>query len=134
MGRSPADDVSSTADGTRRAVPFGAPHIFVLAIVDGNDPAAVHRLTRPETIIGRGEESHIAIDDEKVSRAHCRIRVEGSVCTLFDSGSRNGTTVNGRKIQSGAGQRLRHLDEIEIGSHRYVLLVGRFREQPKPVA
>ena len=132
MAHPQPNDMASTADGTRRAVPFGAPHIFVLAIVDGNDPAAVHRLTRPETIIGRGEESHIAIDDEKVSRAHCRIKVEGSVCTLFDSGSRNGTTVNGRKLQSNAGQRLRHLDEIEIGSHRYVLLVGRFRETPKP--
>lgn len=128
----PAADPTSTADGRRRAVPFGAPHIFVLAIVDGDDPTAVHRLTRPETVIGRGEEAHIAIEDEKVSRAHCRIKVEGSVCTLFDSGSRNGTSVNGRKLTPNTGQRLRHLDELEIGSHRYVLLTGRFRETPKP--
>jgi hypothetical protein len=125
------DDLASTADGTRRAVPFGAPHIFVLAIVDGDDPTAAHRLTRAETILGRGDEAHINIEDEKVSRAHCRIKVEGSVCTLYDSGSRNGTSVNGRKVPPNTGQRLRHLDEIEIGSHRYVLLTGRFRETPK---
>ncbi|HZN03429.1 MAG TPA: FHA domain-containing protein [Candidatus Polarisedimenticolia bacterium] len=129
-----AEDLARTADGTQRVAPFGAPHVFVLAAVDGADATVVHRLSRPETIVGRGEESHIAIEDDKVSRAHCRIKVEGSVCTLFDSGSRNGTMVNGRKLQSNAGQRLRHLDEIEIGSHRFVLLVGRFREQPKPSA
>jgi pSer/pThr/pTyr-binding forkhead associated (FHA) protein len=127
-----AEDLSRTADGTKRAVPFGAPHIFVLAIVDGDDPTLVHRLTRPETVVGRGDESQIVLDDEKVSRAHCRIKVEGSVCTLFDSGSRNGTSVNGRKLTSNSGQRLRHLDEIEIGSHRFVLLTGRFRDTPKP--
>ena len=126
-------DMSSTADGTRRAVPFGAPHIFVLAIVDGDDPTAAHRLTRPETILGRGDEAHVNIEDEKVSRAHCRIKVEGSVCTLFDNGSRNGTSVNGRKVAPNTGLRLRHLDEIEIGSHRYVLLTGRFRETPKAI-
>jgi pSer/pThr/pTyr-binding forkhead associated (FHA) protein len=133
MGQTGAPpDMASTADGTRRAVPFGAPHIFVLAIVDGDDPTVVHRLTRAETIVGRGDEAHINIEDEKVSRAHCRIKVEGSVCTLFDNGSRNGTSVNGRKLNPNTGQRLRHLDEIEIGSHRFVLLAGRFRENPKP--
>lgn len=134
MGQNPqAGDMASTADGTRRAVPFGAPHIYVLGIVSGDDPTAVHRLTRPETIVGRGEEAHINIEDEKVSRVHCRIKVEGSVCTLFDNGSRNGTSVNGRKLAPNTGQRLRHLDEIEIGSHRFVLLTGRFRETPKAV-
>jgi len=124
-------DINRTADGTQKQGSFGAPHVFVLAAIDGDTPGFVHRIVRTETILGRGEESHIPVENDKVSRIHCRIRVEGSVCTLFDSGSRNGTSINGRKLAPNVGQRLRHLDEIEVGSHRFILLAGKFRDQAK---
>ena len=114
-----------------REAPFGAPHVFVLAVIDGDEPSAVHRISRAETVIGRGEDSHIAIEDEQVSRAHCRLRVEGSVCTLMDTGSRNGTSVNGRRVVANVAQRLRNLDEVKVGSHRLLFLTGRFNDGPK---
>jgi len=135
MGMKPADSAveieSRTADWSRRQVPFGAPHVFVLLVIDGDDASVVHRIVRPETVIGRGEESHFTIEDEKVSKVHCKIRVEGSVCTIVDSGSRNGTSVNGRRLAPNVAQRLRSLDEIEVGSHRLLLLSGRFRNKQK---
>ena len=39
--------------------------------------------------------------------------------------------VTGRKLAPNVGQRLRHLDEIEVGSHRFILLAGKFRDQAK---
>ena len=44
---------------------------------------------------------------------------------------RNGTTVNGRRLNAEVAQRLRHLDEVEIGKHRFFLLAGRYRDTPK---
>jgi pSer/pThr/pTyr-binding forkhead associated (FHA) protein len=123
-------DIHRTADGTQKRVSFGAPHVFVLASIDGDNPGFVHRIVQTETLVGRGDESQIPVESDKVSRIHCRIRVEGSVCTLFDSGSRNGTSINGRKLAANVGQRLRHLDEIEVGGHRF-LLAGKFRDQAK---
>ena len=128
-----AEDVSRTVDQAKRPAPFGAPNVFVLVVVDGDDPAGVHRILRTETVVGRGDEVHLSIEDEQVSKVHCRIRVEGSVCTIVDPGSRNGTSLNGRRLQKDVAQRLRHLDEIQIGGHKFLLLAGRFRGTPKAV-
>jgi len=126
-----AVDMGSTADSSQRPAPFGAPYVFALFVIDGNDPSVVHRLIRPLTVVGRGEESHLSIEDDKVSKAHCTIRVEGPVCSIIDPGSRNGTSVNGRRLAPNVAQRLRNLDEIEIGDQRFLLLTGRYRDQRK---
>ena len=124
---------SRTADLRQREAPFGAPYFFALLVIEGDDPSLIHRIIRSETLIGRGEESHFTIEDEQVSKVHCRIRVNGPICTIVDSGSRNGTAVNGRRLAPKVAQRLRNLDEIEIGSHRLLLLSGRSRGQLKNV-
>lgn len=128
------DVTGRTANSPRREAPFGAPHAFVLIVIDGDDPKAVHRIVRPETVIGRGGEAHFAIEEEQVSRVHCKIRVDGPVCTIVDCESRNGTAVNGRRLAPKVEQRLRNLDEIEIGSHRLLLLYGRSGQQKKGAA
>jgi predicted component of type VI protein secretion system len=130
--RGSAEELESrTADLRPRQAPFGAPYAFVLLVIDGDDASQVHRIVRAETLVGRGEESHFTIEDEKVSKVHCKIRVEGPVCTIVDTGSRNGTSVNGRRLAANVAQRLRNLDEVEIGSHRLLLLTGRSRGQVK---
>ena len=111
--------------------PFGAPHVWVLAVIDGADPQFVYRLGRAETVIGRDGEADLAIDDREVSKKHCVLRVEGPVCTLTDLGSLNGTLLNGRLLRNGVAQRLRHLDEIQIGTTRLFLLAGKFRPPAK---
>lgn len=126
-----AADMSRTVDSQQRPAPFGAPYVFALFVIDGDNIAAVHRIVRPLTVVGRGEESHFPIEDDKVSKEHCTIRVEGPVCSIVDPGSRNGTSVNGRRLAPNVSQRLRNLDEIEIGGHRLLLLTGRYRDQRK---
>jgi pSer/pThr/pTyr-binding forkhead associated (FHA) protein len=135
---SPVDDsleaAARTASGMKRQPSFAAPYVFALVVIDGDDPAGIHRIARPETIVGRGEGSHFAIEDELISKVHCRIRVEGSVCTILDPGSRNGTFVNGRRLAPNVAQRLRNLDEIEVGSHRLLMVTGRARARTKNAA
>ena len=124
-------DDSTAVGKARRQQPFGAPYVFVLAVIGGKDTARSHRIVRTETTLGRDREADFVIDDEQISKMHCRFRVEGAVCTIVDLGSRNGTSVNGRRLNPEVAQRLRHLDEVEIGKHRFFLLAGRYRDNPK---
>jgi pSer/pThr/pTyr-binding forkhead associated (FHA) protein len=110
--------------------PFGAPHVFVLVVIDGANPHGVHRIDRAETVLGR-EGADVLIEDDEISKRHCLIRADGPVCTLTDLGSLNGTMLNGRPMREGVAQRLRHLDEIQLGTTRLFMLVGKFRFQPK---
>jgi pSer/pThr/pTyr-binding forkhead associated (FHA) protein len=107
--------------------PFGAPHVWILAVIDGEDPRLVHRVDRPETLIGRDGAVDFPIPDGEVSKQHCLVRTDGAVCTVTDLGSRNGTLLNGRPLRKGIAQRLRHLDEIQVGNTRLFLLAGKFK-------
>lgn len=124
---------SPTAERITHKPPFGAPHVFILALVNSEDPSRIHRIVQANTVVGRGEEADFMLDDEEISARHAMIRMDGPVCVLTDLGSRNGTLVNGRPVREGVGQRLRHLDEIQVGSTRLLVLQGRFRDKPKRV-
>jgi pSer/pThr/pTyr-binding forkhead associated (FHA) protein len=117
-----------TAERERSAPPYGAPYVFVLTVVDGPEPTLVHRIAARETVIGREPDADFVIADETISKRHCLFRTEAAVCTLVDLESRNGTRINRRVLRPGTAQRLRHLDEIEIGGVRLLLLTGKFRQ------
>lgn len=70
-------------------------------------------LSAGENILGRDQDSVVWIDDTSVSRHHARIVVSGRTATLEDLGSKNGTCVGGRKIDSPVN--LRDGDEIQLG-------------------
>lgn len=125
--RSPETADSNTAEREEYRPPFGAPYVWILAEIEGVQPNGLHRLTQYETVIGRGEEAQIDLNDEQVSKRHCLLRVEGPVCTLQELGSLNGTRVNGRKLRDETAIRLRHLDEIQIGGTRLFVLHGAYK-------
>ena len=64
-------------------------------------------------VIGRSVDSDICINCRKVSRHHAKIIVEGATATIEDLDSKNGTFVNGSRLDSPA--RLISGDEIWIG-------------------
>ncbi|HWP44850.1 MAG TPA: FHA domain-containing protein, partial [Blastocatellia bacterium] len=70
-------------------------------------------LNRVETQMGKGPRNDIVIADPAVSTSHAVIRVEGGVYTIVDLGSRNGTFVNGERINEP--HRLNHGDVIGLG-------------------
>ena len=57
---------------------------------------------------------------EVVSRIHADIRLEGDAYYLEDTGSANGTYVNGLALASGNRHRLRPGDRIALGKHDLV--------------
>lgn len=67
---------------------------------------------RPITI-GRGTEADLVILDEKASRLHCGIRVWDGDFLLKDLKSKNGTFVNGERVDMA---RLDPGDQIRIGN------------------
>lgn len=73
-------------------------------------------LLEGDHVLGRDPELSICLDSTTVSRRHARIRVEGGEATLEDLNSKNGTFLNGRRIESPA--LLSHGDEIRLGSLR----------------
>ena len=104
----PADDV---------AAPPGDTH---LAITEGPRAGVRFRLTGEEVVIGReGGRSDITVDDATLSRRHVQLRRDASGWIAEDLGSRNGTWVDGARLE--APQRLRHGSEIGVGASKFVL-------------
>jgi len=79
------------------------------------------RLTDRMTI-GRDRSNAITIDDPLVSRVHCVVHRIRSSWYVEDSGSRNGTWVNDKRIRPGKAVRLEPGDLIRLGGRIEVSL------------
>jgi DNA-binding NtrC family response regulator len=101
--------------GTALAARSG-PHAFlVIHVEDGDRGSRVVDL--PDGIdvtFGRSRGATVHVESEKVSRMHARIRRTGDAIEVEDLGSRNGTRVNGDKIEGI--RRVSSGDEIQIGA------------------
>jgi len=77
-----------------------------------------------ELVIGRAGDCHLVLgNDDAVSRRHAAVTLVGGVWIIHDLGSRNGTWVNGARIN---GQRaLHHTDTVNIGRARLVFRDSR---------
>jgi pSer/pThr/pTyr-binding forkhead associated (FHA) protein len=62
--------------------------------------------------IGRHSENDIVLKDMGVSRYHATVEGRGRKLLVFDVGSKNGTLVNGTKVESAE---LHHGDTVRIG-------------------
>jgi len=109
--------------------PFGSPYVFVLAVVQGQDRHAVFRLTQKETFLGADPaQSDLVINDPQISGRHIMVRVNGTLVSLIDQDSTNGTLLNENPIGAGKPVRLKHADEIQIGRTRLMYMACKFRE------
>ena len=66
----------------------------------GDRRAAVIKLTEGTLVIGRAPSCDIVVTDASVSRRHAELTVKGSLVSVCDLGSRNGTYVNEEEILS----------------------------------
>lgn len=89
---------------------------LVLQLQDG--PRAQERIVLPEhgALFGRGSKAQIVIEDTQASREHCEIRPQGEGWVLRDLQSRNGTYLNGQRIQEAF---LRNGDQVRVGAVTY---------------
>ncbi len=93
----------------------GGPRAFLVIHVEGGDRSS-RVIDLPDGVdvtFGRSRSATVHVESEKVSRMHARVRRTGEVIEVEDLGSRNGTRVNGDKIEGvravGSG------DEIAVG-------------------
>jgi Nif-specific regulatory protein len=74
--------------------------IAYLVVREGNKWRDVYRLTPGQVMtVGRAATNRIILHDEVCSRNHCEILQSGSTWILRDLGSRNGTLVNGVRVE-----------------------------------
>ncbi|MGD2102650.1 MAG: FHA domain-containing protein [Acidimicrobiia bacterium] len=64
-------------------------------------------------VMGRSDESDVALDDPYASEFHLRLVAQESGLMLHDLGSTNGTYVNGRRVT--APTPLRRGDTVQVG-------------------
>lgn len=73
-----------------------------------------HPLEEGESIIGRGTDCHVMIQEPSVSRKHARIVIAGETVQIEDLSSSNGTFVNDQKVVKNIT--LKHRDHIRFGN------------------
>jgi two-component system, cell cycle response regulator len=69
-----------------------------LKILTGVEAGRTQVLLGHETVIGRGAQCDLSIDEGSLSRRHCRVFRSGDTFVIEDLGSRNGTRVDGAVI------------------------------------
>jgi predicted component of type VI protein secretion system len=87
--------------------------MFKLTFHRGSLSGKTLKISTPQIILGRSREScDVWLDDDGVSREHCRIEQRDDGIYITDLDSRNGTWVNRQKITE---QRLATGDDVRIG-------------------
>lgn len=103
------DDDDDEDEATGRLPP--PPRLLVLeGIVSGE----VLVLDGALTVVGRARDADLRLEDDGVSRHHCRLSRSGSSVLIEDLGSTNGTLVNGKPI--ARAKLLSPGDRIRVGS------------------
>ncbi|HVT05505.1 MAG TPA: FHA domain-containing protein [Thermoanaerobaculia bacterium] len=83
-GEIPSADRGSIGDGNPFSLTFGRREFL---------------LPFGQTTIGRGPDTEIVLDSRSISRRHARITVDDEGVTIEDAGSKNGTFVDGVRIE-----------------------------------
>ncbi|HYE98152.1 MAG TPA: GGDEF domain-containing protein [Planctomycetota bacterium] len=84
-----------------------------LVITYGNDRSRHIQLEQAPVTIGRGPGADVILHDDRVSKVHCAVRVDGQgEVEVTDNGSRNGTYVDGARIERSI---LRPQSELRLG-------------------
>ena len=73
-----------------------------------------YALSAGPNVVGRDPAAAIPIDHVSVSRRHAQVSLSGGGATIQDLGSRNGTYLNGRRLETAAA--LKDGDVIRLGS------------------
>jgi DNA-binding NtrC family response regulator len=84
-----------------------------LVVLEGPNRGAVLRLLHGANRIGRDPAAEVALPDERASRLHAEIELDGAGARIADRGSRNATFLNGVRLGDPAA--LAHGDEVRVG-------------------
>lgn len=102
---------------------------LTLRILDGIDKGKSYENLPFPIRIGREPQNEIVLHDEKVSRYHCRIQLDGEEILLTDIDSTNGTRLNGQAIHVAT---LHYGDLIAVG--QTLIIAGTRKEITRRLA
>jgi DNA-binding NtrC family response regulator len=88
-----------------------------LVIAQGPKAGARYALDN-DLVVGRSPSCDVSMVDNKMSRRHARLRLRGGHCTVADLGSRNGTFLNGERIEHESA--VASGDRVQIGDTTFV--------------
>ena len=105
-----SDTFLDEMDQTVLAVPeLGT--LALLWVLNGDRRGKVYKI-KDGDMLGK-RDGDLIVDDPQVSTPHCRFRFENKKFVLWDCGSKNGTSVNGKRIRCATP--LEENDQIKIG-------------------
>jgi len=112
-GMRPGDE---TKEESQRVPELGAGRVPGLLVIWAGGTAVAQVLHMPvgKLVLGRGTQPDLFVDDDRVSREHCRVEFDGTSWSVADLGSRNGTFSNAVRVEAQA-----------IASEGPLLRVGR---------
>jgi hypothetical protein len=122
-GRPRTPQGAGPAGAPAPAAPAAAPQRAAPPQVQLEIDGRVHRVNSAVTVIGRGAEADVVVDDPGVSRRHAEIHTGGGRVRVVDLGSTNGTFVDGERIGTGD---LADGSRITVGRTRIVVRLGQW--------
>ena len=93
-----------------------------LKVLEGAKSGAKIAVKKTEFIIGRSQGCHLCAGSTAISRQHCAILREEGRVAIKDLGSRNGTLVNGVKIDGET--ELTSGDEVTVGPLKFLITIS----------
>jgi len=93
-----------------------------LKVATGKLAGKTVRLKQGTILIGRSQECYLRARSDTVSRRHCEITVGDSSVTVQDLQSKNGTLVNGARIEGPL--ELKTGDQLQVGPMRFEVLIA----------
>ncbi|MBX7097505.1 MAG: GGDEF domain-containing protein [Myxococcaceae bacterium] len=105
--------VHSIADLLGQAKQASTAYLIVIAARSQALVGKMVKLSRSEMVMGRSTECNMQVEDNGISRKHCKVmQAPNGQFQLIDLGSTNGTFLNGTKVSVGTMQ---DGDKIQIG-------------------
>jgi pSer/pThr/pTyr-binding forkhead associated (FHA) protein len=94
-----------------------------LIVVQGKPEGKMIPLVGPKFKIGRGETCNLRPNSEEVSREHAEFTISAESVQVSDLGSRNGTLVNGKRLNAKEVCVLKDSDLIQIGPLTFAISI-----------
>ncbi len=102
-------------------------HRITLVVMTGPAAGSEFSIVKQKTVIGRGAQADLTFVDASMSSEHVAIEAQRDCCRVRDLASTNGMRVNGSpSLQAD----LKHGDTIELGEHRFQLLIEKSQREP----
>ena len=94
-----------------------------LKVLTGSSEGKLVPVTQEKFLIGRSDECQLRPKSDSISRRHCALVQKDDRVLLIDLKSRNGTIVNGKKLDPSKAKVLKHGDRIQVGKLEFELVV-----------